>query len=245
MLSSNSRDVELLNTINGSSGWLSHETTGFEGLGWSETSIMGFQGSTFEYCPDDKTYAVPETWYRSPWIPTKTRSPKNQKSNKKSNPKSHFKPKRITSLLVEIEFSGQVGNAYTELRYFKSDSDVATSTFPVWSTHAWYLLDKLNIYDESGLDRKFQRFNLTDIDDTDGVYIAVRTGEMSCIAISPIRVYYRVCEETVTNLIRFSESPSSYYHQVNGECVANSGLVKNGRLISSRGGISNIQSKGK
>ena len=53
------REVELLNTINGSNGWLSHETTGFEGLGWSEPSIMGFQGSTFEYCPDDKTYSVP------------------------------------------------------------------------------------------------------------------------------------------------------------------------------------------
>ena len=216
-----SREIELLNTINGNKGWVSHETTGYEDLGWSESSIMGSQGLSFEYCPDDKYYSVPETWFRSPWIPTKI----GQKS--------------ITSLLIEIEFSGQIGNAYTELRYFKSDSDVATSTFPVWSTHAWYLLDKLNIYDDTGLDRKFQRFNLTDIDNTDGVYIAVRTGEMSCIALSAIRVYYRVCEATVENLIKFEESPSSYYHQVNGECVENSKLVIDGKIAS------NMQSQGK
>ena len=68
-------------------------------------------------------------------------------------------------------------------------------------------------------------FKIT-IDNYEGFYLSIVTGDDSCIAIAPIRVYYPSCEGFSHNLVSYRQSlpnpfPTTQYNNF-GQCVENS-----------------------
>uniref|UniRef100_F6ZVC5 receptor protein-tyrosine kinase n=1 Tax=Ciona intestinalis TaxID=7719 RepID=F6ZVC5_CIOIN len=139
-------------------------------------------------------------------------------------------------IYVEFEFTirscEDVPNVATcketfNLYYYETDRDEATSTFPPWREGAYIKVDTIAAdkrFKPGSAERNFETRDIGPLTKR-GVYLAIQdTG--ACMALMHVRVYYKYCAPTESNLANFGRTTAGPYMaslvEANGTCVDNS-----------------------